>query len=166
MKRPVFIYGSFCVYMDRIFHTYLKKGEKTMGEKYSRKGIGENFWKTLLLAIGCAGASILLGSMLLSTLLISEVVDIKGVDMGTAVVLFIASITAALLIKRRIGEGSKGAILIYFGIMAVVLLLLNLIMLGGEVNGVPLKIGALGLGSCIMMLGSNGKRKKKKRRKN
>ena len=137
-----------------------------MGEKYSRKGIGENFWKTLLLAIGCAGASILLGSMLLSTLLISEVVDIKGVDMGTAVVLFIASITAALLIKRRIGEGSKGAILIYFGIMAVVLLLLNLIMLGGEVNGVPLKIGALGLGSCIMMLGSNGKRKKKKRRKN
>ena len=135
-----------------------------MGEKYSRKGIGENFWKTLILAIGCAGASILLGSMLLSTLLISEVVDIKHLDIGAAAVLFVASITASLLMKKRIGEGSKGAILIHSGILAGVLLLLNSVMLGGETNGVPVKIGALGLGGCAMMVGSSVKSKKKKRR--
>ena len=137
-----------------------------MGVKYSNKTIDKIYWKTLLLALVCAVVSILLGCMLLSTLLISEVVDAKHVDIGVAAVLFIAFVTVSLLMKKRIGEGSRGAILIYFGIMAVVLLLLNLIMLGGEVNGVPLKIGALGLGGCIMMLGSNGKSKKKKRRKN
>jgi hypothetical protein len=150
--------------MDRIFHTFLKKGEKNMSVKYSHKAIGKIYWKTLLLATGCAVVCILLGCMLLSTLLISEVVDIKHLDIGAAAVLFIASITASLLMKKRIGEGSKGAILIHSGILAGGLLLLNSVMLGGETNGVPVKIGALGLGGCAMMVGSSVKSKKKKRR--
>lgn len=137
-----------------------------MGVKYSKKAIDKIYWKTLLLAIGCAAVCILLGCMLLSTLLISEVVDIKHLDIGAAAVLFVASITASLLMKKRMGEGSNGAILIHIGTMAGVLLLLNSVMIGVETNGVPLKIGALGLGGCVMMLGSSGKSKKKKRRKN
>ena len=135
-----------------------------MSVKYSHKAIDKIYWKTLLLATGCAVVCILLGCMLLSTLLISEVVDIKHLDIGAAAALFVASITASLLMKKRIGEGSKGAILIHSGILAGVLLLLNSVMLGGETNGVPVKIGALGLGGCAMMVGSSVKSKKKKRR--
>jgi hypothetical protein len=152
--------------MDRIFHTYLKKGEKNMSVKYSHKEIDKIYWKTLLLALVCAVVSILLGCMLLSTLLISEVVDIKHLDIGAAAVLFVASITASLLMKKRIGEESKGVILICIGILTGTLLLLNSIIPGWEVNKVPLKIGALVVGGCVMMLESKGKNKKKKRRRN
>ena len=137
-----------------------------MSVKYSHKEIDKIYWKTLLLALVCAVVSILLGCMLLSTLLISEVVDIKHLDIGAAAVLFVASITASLLMKKRIGEGSKGVILICIGILTGTLLLLNSIIPEWEVNKVPLKIGALVVGGCVMMLESKGKNKKKKRRRN
>lgn len=137
-----------------------------MSVKYSHKEIDKIYWKTLLLATGCAVVCILLGCMLLSTLLISEVVDIKHLDIGAAAVLFVASITASLLMKKRIGEGSKGVILVCIGILMGTLLLLNSIIHEWEVNKVPLKIGALVVGGCAMMLESKGKNKKKKRRRN
>ena len=137
-----------------------------MAVKHSHKDVDKTYRNSLLLAIGCAMLCILLGTMLLSTFLISGAVDVKRMDIGAAVVLCTAATIASFSLKMKIGEGSRGVILIFLGVLGIVLLLLNVVMTGGHFNGVTVKMGATLLGGSAMMFGSNRKMKRKKRRKN
>lgn len=137
-----------------------------MCAKHIHKGMDKTYYNTLLVALGSAMLCILLGSMLLSTFLISEVLEVNHKEIGSAVVLFASAITASLLLKVKIGEGSKGAILILLSVVGGVLLLLNIIILGGTFDNAVLKMCSVVLGGSVLMFGGKGKTKRNKRRKN
>jgi hypothetical protein len=137
-----------------------------MNSKKAQISVNKLCGKTLMVAGGCVGVSLLLGAMLLTTLLISGTVEAENIDIGTSLILMVSIGGASLVIKSRVGEGRAGIISIFVAAVVVCMLILNMIIIGWQFQGLLMKLIALLFGGAAMMVERKGKIKKRRKWKN
>lgn len=120
--------------------------------KYSAKKLEKTCVRSILFGLTVSLISVVLGSMLLSTLIISGTVIENRLEIGIIVIHFISTVIGSLCIRLGKGEGRRGAVLLFFVSTVILLLLVNVVLFDARYQRVLLKIGTLAVGTLVGQL--------------
>ena len=132
--------------------------------KRTVKGTGQkvNVVRNVGKSIGAFLVVMLLGVMLQTTFVLSGLIEESGLMWFTVALLILAGTVGGFLTCRQEGNKCVLRMGVYILGVVMVLLLTNIIFLGGEFSNVLWKVTAIAVGCAISLMVKRGGRKKKR----